>query len=1109
MRRSGSTSDPYWYKDAIVYEVHVRSFYDAGNDGTGDFRGLTEKLDYLQDLGITCIWLLPFYPSPLRDDGYDIARYEGVHPAYGTLRDFRIFMREAHARGLQIITELVVNHTSDQHPWFQAARRATPGTSKRNFYVWSDTNRKYHDARIIFTDSERSNWTWDDEAKAYYWHRFFHHQPDLNYDNPSVRRAILRVMRFWLDMGVDGLRLDAVPYLIEREGTNCENLPETHEVLKELRRQVDARYEHRMLLAEANQWPADVRAYMGEGDECHMAFHFPLMPRIFMALRQEDRHPITEILEQTPEIPDNCQWALFLRNHDELTLETVSDEERDYMYNEYAADPQMRLNAGIRRRLAPLMENSRRRIELLNALLFSLPGTPIVYYGDEIGMGDNIYLGDRNGVRTPMQWTGDRNAGFSKADPARLYAPPIMDPVYGYQAINVEAQERSPYSLLNWMKRMIGLRKQHRTFGRGSLTFLPVRNRKVLAYARSSDDETILAVANLSRTVQPAELDLSAFRGLMPVEMLGRTEFPRIGDLPYFITLGPYSFYWFELVRTPTPIAAHAIEPAPEPSEAPPPLLVGRAWETLLDGNVRALIEGRYLGAFLQRQRWFGGRTRAVRSARIADWGLVRGGADPALFAVAAVEYADGGTERYALPLAFASGGAADAILRDTPEAVLARIKGARRGVLYDAFADGAIGDDFVAAIRSGRRIVMRRGSIEGWPLGSSLTTPPPPAKGSVRVGGTNQSNSSLVFDDKLLLKLFRRLEPGPNPDFEVPLHLASHGFTRVPPPLGAVRYTGQDRSPADVAILQGFVQSQANGWDHAVEQVGRFFEDVSRQDLHAEGPPPLAAFLQTVDVPPAVNATVGAYLQTATKLGVRAGEMHLALAAGSDPAFVPEPLTRDDLDLLKSGMTREAGATLEVLGQAFDQLPAAAAARAEAALGARDAIVAVFDRLSSVTAGGQKARVHGDLHLGRVLWTDADFVFLDFEGEPARPLAERQARQSPLKDVAGMIRSFGYAAGVGLAALAKTQPAERERLAPWARIWQVWSAGMFLHGYRATVGPSVLLPAEPLDLMTMLRAFMLEKALYELRYELNHRRGWTVIPLAGVLELLEPEAGQ
>jgi maltose alpha-D-glucosyltransferase / alpha-amylase len=541
--------DPLWFKDAIIYETHVKAFQDSNGDGVGDLRGLIEKLDYLQDLGITCLWLLPFFPSPLKDDGYDIADYRSIHPDYGTVEDFRQLVAAAHARRIQVVMELVVNHTSDQHPWFQAARRAPRGSPERDFYVWSDTDQLYRDARIIFTDTEKSNWAWDAEAKQYYWHRFFSHQPDLNYENPAVLGEVLAALQFWGEMGVDGFRLDAVPYLAERDGTNCENLPETHAIIKKVRAYMDQHLPGRMLLAEANQWPADVRPYFGEGDECHMAFHFPLMPRIFMALRLEDTEPIVEIMKRTPPIPDTCQWGLFLRNHDELTLEMVTADERDYMYLAYSQDPRMKINVGIRRRLAPLVDNNRRRIELLNSLLFSFPGTPVLYYGDEIGMGDNIYLHDRNGVRTPMQWSLDRNAGFSRADAARLYSAPISDPVYGYHAVNVEAQLRDPSSLLQWMRNTIALRKIFRAFGRGSMEFLPVRNRKVLAYVRRDQDDVILCVANVSRFAQPAELDLSAFEGHVPVEVIGYTEFPPIGRQPYFVTLAPYGFYWFELRR--------------------------------------------------------------------------------------------------------------------------------------------------------------------------------------------------------------------------------------------------------------------------------------------------------------------------------------------------------------------------------------------------------------------------------------------------------------------------------------------------------------------------------------------------------------------------------
>lgn len=601
LEKTATEIDALWYKDAIIYEVHVRAFFDSDGNGIGDFRGLTEKLDYLQDLGITAIWLLPFYPSPLKDDGYDIADYTDVHPIYGTLQDVRVFVREAHRRGLRVITELVCNHTSDQHPWFQRAREARPGSAVRNFYVWSDTTEKYKDARIIFKDFEHSNWSWDHVAEAYYWHRFYAHQPDLNFDNPQVRKAIFRVMDFWLRMGIDGLRLDAIPYLYEREGTNCENLPETHVFLKELRRYVDERYENRMFLAEANQWPEDAVAYFGNGDECHMSFHFPLMPRLFMSVYMEDRFPIIDILRQTPEIDASCQWAVFLRNHDELTLEMVTDEERDYMYRVYARDRQARINLGIRRRLAPLLGNHRRKIELMNGLLFSLPGTPVIYYGDEIGMGDNIYLGDRNGVRTPMQWSADRNAGFSRANPQQLYLPINIDPEYHYETVNVEAQRNNPHSLLWWMKRLIALRRRYKAFGRGTIDFLHPENRKVLSFIRRYEDEIILVVANLSRFVQCVELDLAEFLGLMPVEMFGRVDFPPIGELPYFITLGPHSFYWFSL----------------EPQRVPgistggtsgdyiiPTLTVQGSWDRIVHSNGHQMLI-KLLPQYLQARRWF------------------------------------------------------------------------------------------------------------------------------------------------------------------------------------------------------------------------------------------------------------------------------------------------------------------------------------------------------------------------------------------------------------------------------------------------------------------------------------------------------------------------
>src|SRR5215472_3616683 len=702
-----TTADPLWYKDAIIYQLHVKAFFDADDDGIGDFQGLCRKLDYLRDLGVTALWLLPFYPSPLRDDGYDIADYKIVNSSYGRMADFRTFVREAHRRNLRVITELIINHTSDQHPWFQRARLAKRGSPFRDFYVWSDTDQTFPETRIIFVDTEKSNWTWDPVAQAYYWHRFYSHQPDLNFDNPRVLRAVFDVMRFWLDLGVDGMRLDAVPYLIEREGTINENLPETHEVLKRLRLELDTHYTGRMLLAEANQWPEDVLQYFGAGDECHMAFHFPLMPRIYMAVSTEDRHPITDIMRQTPDIPETCQWAVFLRNHDELTLEMVTDRERDYLWNHYATDRHARINLGIRRRLAPLMDNDRRKIELLKALLISMPGTPVLYYGDEIGMGDNIFLRDRDGVRTPMQWSFDRNGGFSRADPARLYLPPIMDPVYGFEAVNVEAQSRSPSSLLNWIKRLIAARRSRRAFGRGSLCFLYPSNRKVIAYVRAYGDEIVLCVANLSRSPQAVELDLSEWRGRQPVELLRRSAFPPIGELPYLLTLQGYSFFWFEL--SPTATEAASLRAAPPEFLT---LVMPHGWPDLFRQHNLPQLEGDVVPAFLPRQRWFGAKDQKVKATSV----LARGemsrsledgqGVESFMASVVETQLPRGERQRYFLPLATIWSSAETEARQTLFPVTLAELRQFRReGALIDALSQDGFALALMDAIRQGTTV--------------------------------------------------------------------------------------------------------------------------------------------------------------------------------------------------------------------------------------------------------------------------------------------------------------------------------------------------------------------------------------------------------------------
>jgi maltose alpha-D-glucosyltransferase/alpha-amylase len=1105
------TSDPLWYKDAVIYELHVKAFADSNDDGIGDFTGLMGKLDYLQDLGITCIWLLPFYPSPLRDDGYDIADYHGVHPSYGTRKQFRQFVREAHQRGIRVVTELVINHTSDQHPWFQAARQAPPGSSKRNFYVWSDTSARYSGARIIFTDTEPSNWTWDPIAEAYYWHRFFHHQPDLNFDNPRVLRAVFKVMRFWLDMGVDGLRLDAIPYLIEREGTNCENLPESHAVIKQLRRELDAHCRDKMLLAEANQWPADVLPYFGDGDECQMAFHFPLMPRIFMALRQEDRHPIVEIMRQTPDIPPECQWAIFLRNHDELTLEMVTEEERDYMYREYAADPRMRLNLGIRRRLAPLIGNSRPRFELLKSLLLSFPGTPVIYYGDEIGMGDNIYLGDRNGVRTPMQWTGDRNGGFSRADFAQLYAPPIMDPVYGYQAINVEAQLREPSSLLHWMRRIIALRKRFKAFGRGTLEFLHPANRKILAYFRVYDDERILCVANLSRFVQPVELDLSEFKGYTPVELFGKVRFPTIGELPYLLTVGPSSFIWFQLEPTPEAAGdATDLTPAPAQTELPTLSLPG-TWETLMEGKTRAMLERTVLPRYMTRQRWFGAKARTLETISIRDWVAVVPEPEPAFLVFVRAYFDDGNSDRYCVPLAIATDFQAEQLLLSQPRAVLSHVSGRTgAGVLYDAVASDRFCSELLKLIDGNGEKASQTGQVVGIQTAAYptvRTSAESDSLGPIHRGSAEQSHSNIMFGEQLLLKLFRRLDAGVNPDFEIGRFLTEKtSFAHVPRTLGTLEHHRRRSEPISLALLQSLVPNQGQGWEYILDVLGRYYEQVSSEEHRLERIETAQGSLLALcdrEPPADVFEVVGTALRSAAVLGTRTGEMHLALASDpADPAFAPEPLATAELAEIVAKLKDNARKALAALRTNRPGLAPHRRALAERALDLGPRLV---DRLGALPAEGSnliKIRIHGDYHLGQVLWAENDFVILDFEGEPGRTIAERRAKKSPLRDVAGMLRSFDYAAYSSLLTFTQDDRENFERLEPWAQIWRTWTAAAFLREYCRAVTPAGLLPADLGTTGQLLDLFILEKTLFELQYELNYRPDWVTIPLLGILQL-------
>ncbi len=1105
-----TVDDPQWYKDAVIYQLHVRSFFDSDNDGIGDFAGLTQKLDYLQDLGVTAIWLLPFYPSPLKDDGYDIADYTNVNPSYGNMRDVRRFVREAHKRGLKVITELVCNHTSDQHPWFQRARRAKPGSVYRDFYVWSDDDQKYGDARIIFKDFESSNWSWDPVAQAYYWHRFYHHQPDLNFENPRVQQAITKAMEFWLDMGVDGLRLDAVPYLYEREGTNCENLPETHQFLKQLRAHIDANYENRMLLAEANQWPEDSVEYFGDGDECHMAFHFPVMPRLFMAIRMEDRYPIIDILEQTPDIPDTAQWAMFLRNHDELTLEMVTDEERDYMYRAYAHDSEARINLGIRRRLAPLMANNRRRIELMNGLLFSLPGTPVIYYGDEIGMGDNIFLGDRNGVRTPMQWSGDRNAGFSTANRQRLYSPVVVDPEYHYEALNVEVQQNNPQSLLWWMKRLIALRQRYQAFGRGSIEFLHPDNRKVLTYVRRYEGETILVVANLSRFVQAVELDLSEFNGLVPTEMFGGTEFPPIGELPYFVTLGPHSFYWFSLETSRESGDRMSLEPG---EIKVPALTVSGSWENLLsDRNRPALVK--ILPDYLRSRRWFGGKARRIKEVSITETIPLQKGDFSARILMVQVDYTDGDPETYVLPLTFATGERAQHVEEWLQHAVLARVnvRDGEEGVLYDAVWDNEFGSallDMIARRRSprGEHGVLTTATTRQF----KELRGPAEAHLPVSVSRGEQSNSSIMYGERLILKLFRRIEDGQNPDLEIGRFLTeSTDFKQIAPVAGSIEYGHGRNGTATLGILQGYVPNEGDAWQFTLDSLSAFFEDA----LASELPPdalvePGCHLLDLIDeeIPALANERIGAFIEEVYRLGQRTAEMHLALASNrEDPAFAPEPYSMLYQRSVYQSMRSQAGRVFQTLRKQAGKLPELAQQDVQAVLDLEGEIRSRFQSVIEDRLHASRIRIHGDYHLGQVLYTGRDFVVIDFEGEPARPLGERRIKRSPLRDVAGMLRSFHYAAFATLydhGAGVPVRPGDVPAVERWASFWNVWVSVAFLKAYFERAAGADFLPQNREALRVMLDVFVLDKAVYEVGYELNNRPDWVRIPLHGIMDVV------
>jgi maltose alpha-D-glucosyltransferase/alpha-amylase len=1075
---AAKADDTIWYKDSIIYQLHIKSFYDANGDGIGDFEGLYQKLDYIAALGVNAIWLLPFFPSPRRDDGYDIADYRNVSPDYGTIEDFRKFVAAAHERNIRVIIELVINHTSDQHPWFQRARQAPADSPERDFYVWSDTDQKFPETRIIFLDTEKSNWTWDAVAGAYYWHRFYSHQPDLNFDNPLVMEELLDVMRFWLETGIDGFRLDAIPYLVEREGTNNENLPETHAVLKKIRAALDESNPGIMLLAEANQWPEDTREYFGAGDECHMAFHFPLMPRMYMAIAKEDRFPITDILRQTPEIPDNCQWAIFLRNHDELTLEMVTDAERDYLWETYASDKRARINLGIRRRLAPLMERDRRRVELMTGLLLSMPGTPVLYYGDEIGMGDNIYLGDRDGVRTPMQWSPDRNGGFSKADPARLVLPPVADALYGYDAVNVEAQIADAHSLLNWTRRMLALRGHHSAFGRGTIRFLTPSNRRILAYLREHDDEVLLCVANLSRLPQAVELDLTAFEGRVPVELTGMSPFPPIGQLTYLLTLQPYGFFWFQLT-------AEADGPAwrTAPPEQLPDFLtvvVRRGLVELVDEPQHArILSSEILPAYLSRRRWFGAKDQALETARLVSAtpipytdGVVLGELEAVL--------ADH-VETYQLPLAVEWDNTQPNVLGQ--QLALARIRQGRRvGFLTDGFAVESMARGILQGLCNRATVTGRSGTIEF--IGTdqldclAVTDDMP-----IRWLSAEQSNSSLIVGDLAMIKLIRHLFVGVHPEVEMTRFLSQAGYEHTAPLLGEIARIDSEGRRSTLIIVQGAIRNQGDAWNWMLSNLRRLADEVILTNVPIED----------------ADEQFQPLLHFVGMIGERLGELHVVLARPTDEeAFRPLRAADDNVETIRKSVTGEISYAFSKLTELGDDIEAGVRDMAETLLKRREDILDVAGRLAGEAAGTLLTRTHGDFHLGQILVSEGDAVIIDFEGEPARNLEERRAKTSPLRDAAGLLRSLSYLAAtaqLGNDAISDHQSeARREIVHRFASDAET----IFMERYIAALAQSPDLPATPSEVRKLLDIFLLEKAAYEIAYEARNRPKWLAIPLEG-----------
>lgn len=1091
---SKKNTEPLWYKDAIIYELSVRSFYDSNGDGIGDFQGLIQKLDYLEDLGINTIWLLPFYPSPLKDDGYDVVEYMDIHPDYGTLTDFKQFLKEAHSRGIRVITELILNHTSDQHPWFKKAKKSKENSRQRDYYVWSDTPDKYKEARVIYTEETGTNWSWDNEAKAYYWHRFHSYQPELNFENPEVQMEMMKVVDFWLKLGVDGFRLSSIAFLFEEEGSNCENLPKTHAFLKRLRAHIDRHYDARILLAEANLWPEDAATYFGiKNDECHMNFYFPLMPRLFLGLRTEDSYPIVDIMEQTPALADTSQWALFLRNHDELGLDMVTDEEKDYLFKAYATDANEKNNLGIRRRLAPMLGNDRRKIELLYTLLLSLPGTPIIYYGDEIGMGDNVYLGDRFGVRTPMQWNMNSNAGFSSANPQRLYLPVITDPVYRYESVNVAAQEENTSSLVWWMKHLIAMRKRLNVFGRGSMKFIQSSNAKVLCFERRYDKQTIIVVANLSQFSQYTTLKLENFKDSDITEVFSQNRFSNVGKGEYSLTIGPYGYFWLQVD------AAEKTKAGDISAE----LYFHKtdiSWERLLANyNEVRVLERKVLQNFMRKCRWFGGKAKVVTKVSVVKVIPVKVDGVAYYFTVVEVSYAQRLPELYFIPMSFALADSSVEKVEYTPQSVLCRVEiQGKAGFIVDASYDSAFRDFLFTSMEKEHRVKSEEGVLE---FNSSVFAKIDSRKAvESKILKSDQSNTAIIYNDQYFFKFYRRIEMEINPDLEMLRFLSEHtSFANSPRYAGSVEFKDSSGNVMVFGLMQEKVENQGEAWGMAIDSVGRFFERVMTKAKNEKVPKLVnKAAIRFEEAPEMIQEFIGrGFYERVVRLGQRTAEMHIALASdAADPSFVPETFTANYQRAMYSSLRKLVRDRLNLLENSLDKLDESTQELAKKVLGLEKTILECFKEVYEIRIDAIKTRIHGDFHLGQVLFTGKDFIIIDFEGEPGFSFSERRLKKNPFKDVAGMMRSFHYAAFGKILLNENYRDRDMEFLETWAEQWQHYVSRFYLGAYMERMGMGTILTNE---YDTLVRTFLIEKAIYELGYELNGRQDWTKIPLRGI----------